>query len=252
MNKAAVKKFLDHPDKDEIISKLAIGISAKDICEWLKSKYPNQHETKYHLSEPNVKKLKEEFIDIYDVIKDDVLKVKQSSDIELNNQLNLAVKNSSAYKSAIIALAEEKVDVKKMLVNMIVAIESRTAQVFDKIQEDPEILKSDRILMEWFDRLGNMLEKYWKYVEQVPDQIIQHNVTVQAIDQHVNLFQDVIKEVLAEMDLEASMLFIEKFNQKFSKLKESQIQSNQSAANNELKLAEVKVLNEEINKKLVG
>ena len=32
-------KVLDHPDQDEIISKLMAGVTPKDINEWLKLKY---------------------------------------------------------------------------------------------------------------------------------------------------------------------------------------------------------------------
>jgi len=41
MNKNALKKILEHPDKDEIISKLVIGITPKDIHDWLSAKYIN-------------------------------------------------------------------------------------------------------------------------------------------------------------------------------------------------------------------
>ena len=59
-----------------------------------------------------------------------------------------------------IELAGKEVDIKSMITNMIVAIESRAAQVFDTIQEDPRNMRTDRILIEWFDTLGNILEKY--------------------------------------------------------------------------------------------
>ena len=55
MNKPAYKKILDHPDRDEIISKLVIGISSNDIHDWLQAKYTNVNEAKFVLSEKLIK-----------------------------------------------------------------------------------------------------------------------------------------------------------------------------------------------------
>ncbi len=62
------------------------------------------------------------------------------------------------------------------------------------------------------------VEKYDKIINQSPDQIIQHNVTVQVMDQYVNVMQDSIRQTLAEMDPDAANLFMEKFNENLGKL----------------------------------
>ena len=39
MNKNALKKILEHPDKDELIAKLVLDYAPKEIHEWLAGKY---------------------------------------------------------------------------------------------------------------------------------------------------------------------------------------------------------------------
>jgi hypothetical protein len=246
MNKTNLIKILEHPDKEEIISKSVIGISSADIAEWLKAKYTNPGESKFVLSERSIKSFQDNYLDLYTCIKDDILKTKQFQ-ISPEQQLELSVKNNKAYKEKMLELAGKEVDIKTMITNMIVAIETRAAQVFDTIQDDPRNMRTDRILIEWFDLLGGTLEKYHKLVNGAPDQVVQHNVTLQVVDQHINVFYDVIREVLSQMDVETSLYFMEVFNEKMSKLKSP---TSKDYANPDLRLAEAKIINENINNKL--
>lgn len=249
MSKQVVNKILYHPDKDEIIAKLVLGISEKDINEWLSDKYSSLNENKFKISEANLKAFKEKYLDIYNTIREDLLKTQQMIKSNVEEDLSLAIKNNATYKNILIKTAENELDIKKMLATMIVAIETRAAQIFDEIQSDPKTIntRNDRILIEYFDSLGAAIEKHAKYVLNTPDQVIQHNVTVQHIDQHVHVLQDAIRETLADMDVETSLRFLEIFNEKMSRLKPPQEQKILPA---EARLNEVKLLNEEINRKL--
>lgn len=246
-NKNALTKILDHPDKEEIISKLILGISAKDIHEWLENKYSNVSEAKFVVAEKSLKSFNDNYLDIYDYIKNDLVKAKQSIVSSTQDDLVLSVQDNPTYKSRMLELAGNEIDIKKMLVRMIANIETRAAQVFDSIQENPrDISRNDRILIEWFDLLGSNLERFSKIVLGAPDQVIQHNVTVQHIDQHVQLFQEAVRETLAEIDIETSMYFMDKITEKFNRLKPP----SEREQNTEVRLAEAKILNETINKKL--
>jgi hypothetical protein len=248
MNKTSLEKILKHPDKDEIISKLIIGISPKTITEWLKGKYTNVDESKFVISEKTIKSFKDNYLDIYKILKEDFDKTKNALAVNTEDQLMLSVQNNPTYKNKMIELASQEIDIKKMLANMIIAIETRAAQIFDSIQEDPRNINSrnDRVLREWFDTLGANLERFHKLVNGVPDQIIQHNITLQAVDQHIAVFHDVIRDVLSKMDLESSMYFMELFNERMSKLK----QPDTNNMSTEERLVEAKILNETITKKI--
>ena len=248
MNKNALQKILNHPDKDEIISKLVIGISSKDIHEWLASKYTNVSESKFVIAEKSIKSFQDNYLDIYNMIQQDMINSKQAIATSTEEQLQLSVKNNSTYKSKMLELAGKEIDVRHIISNLCIAIETRLAQVFDEIQEDPRNINTrvDRLLIEYADTLGNILEKYYKFTELPTDHVVQHNVTLQVVDQHISVFHDVIREVLSQMDLETSLYFMEVFNQKMEKLKAP----DKNVMNTDMKLAEAKLLNETINKKI--
>ncbi len=249
MNKTALKKILDHPDKDEIISKLVIGISSKDVHDWLQAKYTNVSEAKFVIAEKSIKSFQDNYLDIYNMIQDDLVKTKSAMTTNTQEQLELAVKNNPTYKDAMIKMAGGELDVRQIISNLAVNIEMRLSQIFDEIQNDPHNINTrvDRLLVEYADTLGNILEKYHKFTELPANQVVQHNVTLQVVDQHISVFHDVIKEVLSQMDLETSFYFMEVFTEKMAKLK---MPDKDAPPTTEMKLAEVKLLNETINKKI--
>lgn len=249
MNKTSLKKILDHPDKDEIISKLVIGISAKDIYEWLESKYSNGGGKKFIIAEKSIKSFQENYLDIYNLIQEDIVKSKTAISSSTEEQLALSIQNNPTYRNRMLELAGKELDIRQMVANLCVAIETRVAQVFDEIQEDPRNINTrvDRLLIDYADTLGNILEKYYKFTEAPNNQTINNNVTLHVIDQHISVFHDVIREVLSQMDLETSLYFMEIFNEKMAKLKPS---SEKDIPKTETRLAEAKILNETINKKL--
>jgi hypothetical protein len=249
MNKNALKKILDHPDKDEIIAKLILDYSAKDIHDWLASKYTNISEAKFVVAEKSVKTFKENYLDVYSMIQEDISKTKQAVATSTEEQLELSVKDNSIYKGKMLELAGKELDIREMVRHLCVTLETRFGQVFDEVQNDPRNINTriERVLIEYGELLGNLLERYYKFTESPADLTVQHNVTLQVVDQHISVFHDVIREVLAQMDLESSMLFMELFNEKMSKLKPP---AAEPVLNTDVKLAEAKLLQETINKKL--
>jgi len=249
MNKNALKKILDHPDKDEIIAKLVLDYPAKDIHDWLAGKYTTVSEAKFVIAEKSISTFKDNYLDVYNMIQDDIKNTKQAVATSTEDQLELAIKNNPTYKGKMLELAGKEIDIREMIRRMCVAIETRLGQVFDEIQEDPRNINTriDRVLIEYGELLGGLLEKYYKFTESPADISIQHNVTLQVVDQHISVFHDVIREVLSQLDLESSMLFMELFNEKMAKLKAP---TPDAVPNTDMKLAEAKLLNETINKKL--
>lgn len=246
MKSPTYKKILDHPDKDEIIAKLAIGIPASDINDWLKNKYININDAKFVLSEKIIKSFKNTYLDFYNDMHADLALVKNN--LNSSQELEISVKDNPAYKDALVKMANGELDIRTMIATLAINVETRIAQIFDLIQEDPRNAntKIERLLTEYVDKLGSLLEKYYKFTEAPADHVIQHNFTIQTVDQHISVFYDVIKETLAQMDVDTSLYFMEVFNEKMNKIKFN----NKDQISTEVKLAEVKVLNETINKKL--
>ena len=221
----------------------------KDIHEWLAGKYTNGNEAKFVIAEKSIKVFKENYLDVYSMIQEDIQKTKLAVSTSTQEQLELAVKDNPTYKSKMMELATKEIDLRQMAAHLIVAIETRLGQIFDEIQNDPRNIntKIDRVFIEYCEVLGNVLEKYYKFTENPADLTIQHNVTLQVVDQHISVFHDIIRDVLSQLDLESSMLFMELFEEKMAKLKAP---VPETVPNTDMKLAEAKLLNETINKKL--
>ena len=244
------KKILEHPDRDEIISKLVIGMSPADIHDGLKAKYTNVSEAKFVLSEKILKSFLDNHLDFYNDMQSHLTSVKASLATGDTDQVDMIVKSNPAYHDALLKSASTELDIDTIMAKMATNVETRISQIYDEIQADPRNIntKIERVWIEYIDKLGNLLDKYhsWKEARQ-PDQIVQHNVTLQVVDQHISVFHDVIKEVLSQMDLESSQYFLEVFNEKMSKLKQP---TPELGPSQEVKLAEAKLLNETINKKI--
>lgn len=250
MNKPTYKKILEHPDKDEIISKLIIGQPISDIHDWLKSKYTTVDENKFVISEKILKSFQNTYLDFYTDMQQDLSKTKTALANGTQDNLDLSIKDNILYKDTLIKTLNNELDIRQMVARLITNIETRLSQVFDEIQQDPRNIntKMDRLLIDYAEIFGTLLEKCYKFNE-VPqaDQVIQHNVTLQVVDQHISVFHDVIKEVLSQMDLQTSLYFMEVFSEKMSKLKPP---PPVSVPTQEMRLAEVKLLNETISQKI--
>lgn len=249
-----LEKVLNHPDKDEIISKLIIDVSEEDIMSWLKAKYEgSEYSKKFVLSDSCLKDFKDKYLDIYSVVKDDILKAKEQSPEE---KLQLSLQNNSAYKNKILQIADKKINIEEKITTLISAIEDRAAEVFDRMQGREIDFKKDEILIKYLDLLGSSLEKFYNMKDkeetrklqagQTTNNITNTNVTIQVVDQQVSMFYQAFKEILETLDFQTSMRCLEMFNSKMSKIREL----NTKELTLDQQVAEVSKLNDNIQKRL--
>jgi hypothetical protein len=239
------KRFLNHPDKDEIISKLLAGKPSADIAEWLKAKYNPITEKTFIFSEKYITSFKDEYLDFYTVMKQDLEKTK--SNITATEQMQMEIQGTPAYHKALEKYTDKEVDVKLIIKKLVVNAELRLSQMFDMMQEDPYNFKPDRTIIEWFNTLMNILEKYDGVLNGSPDQInIQNNISIQVVDEHINVVYNIIKEILTKLDYDTSLLFIDMYNEEIKKIKSN---SNHQLPV-EARLKEATILSETVSEKL--
>lgn len=249
MNKPTYKKILEHPDKDEIINKLIIGQSTSDIHDWLKGKYTNVSELKFVLTEKSLKSFQSTYLDFYNDMLADLSKTKTAVANNTSDDLELAVKGNPAYKEAMVKIANKELDLVAMLSTLAVNIETRMAQIYDLMQDDPGNINTrvENVVIKYAEVFGGLLEKIYKFKEVRPDLLVQHNINIQGTNPHITVLHDVIKEVLSQIDLDSSQLFIERLNEK---MLEASLPNATAPISQDMKMAEVKLLNETINKKI--
>ena len=109
------------------------------------------------------------------------------------------------------------------MAELVAAIEMRAEQIFDRIQLDPKSSKGDMYLIQYFNLLISACEKLDKINNSslAATSVTNNNTiyNVQYIDEQASIIYDAIRETLSEIDLDASFLFMEKVNDKLSKLK---------------------------------
>lgn len=249
MNKPTYKKIMEHPDKDEIINKLIIGQSLSDIHDWLKSKYTNVSELKFVLSEKILKSFQDTYLNFYNDMLIDLSKTKTAVATNTSDDLELVVKGNPAYKEALVKIANKELDLVAMLSTCAMNIETRMAQIYDLMQEDPNNINTriDNVVIKYAEVFGNLLEKIYKFKEVRPDLLVQHNVNIQGTNPHITILHDVIKKVLSRIDLDSSQLFIELLHEE---MQIASLPNPTTPISQDMKMAEVKLLNESINKKI--
>jgi hypothetical protein len=208
----------NHPDFEEILCKLIENAEIKDIHEWLAAKYDVVSEKQFIISIKNLKSFKDNYLDFYTAIREDVVKTKHN--ISAREELKLEIQGTPAYHNALEKYATAEMDIKLIAKRLAAALEVRLSQVFDLIQEDPRNIKMDRTLIEWFNTFFQYVKDFDAIQNGTPDQInIQNNINIQVIDDHINVIYEIIKEILSKLDYDTSLEFINMFNERMQKVK---------------------------------
>jgi len=232
--------ILNHPKRNEIVSKILNGNSAKEISIWLKTLFNDKDESHLRLSQKIIEQFaKSDFLNYEKHLNTD-LELAQAGDEKVLSSL----KNNKTWKQRVDSLLEEKVDIKDRLNKLELLVHDRMEQVFDAIQENPNGTRGDHVLIKYFEHYLKLLETYNKTINLAPDMIIQHNHTVDYIDKRTAFLQDAIYEVLEEMDPSFATTFLDKLNEKLATLQYNE-EGSKSVSGAEIQKLEYQVLSNE-------
>jgi len=215
--KAQFAVIINHPDRDQIVSRLVDGQSTRNIAEWLQNKYPD--DPARVISQATLAVFRKEHLNIHGTILDDLRsQIKQEERHEMTKSL---VTTNKKYQEKIAEIVDNQIDWTTRLNQFLNVAETRFGQLFDITQDNPGNLKPDRSMIEW---LRNMLEiiREIRKVQGAPDQVIQHNVTVQAIDEQAAVIQQAFINTISECDIELASKLIDRFHNHLNALKNKQ------------------------------
>jgi hypothetical protein len=243
---ADFSQLISHPKYHEIVDKLLHGSDPKEVANWLKLAYPEPDQAHLRLSI----KLLQEFVksglmDYKQQFTQDLAVIKTGDLDKLNKKVAESLLNNKTYKERLSEVADKELDIREILKGTIIMLQTRLEQVFDRIQEDPANIsaKQEYILINLADKVGLVVEKYDKIINQAPDVIIQHNINnQQLVDQKLAIFQQALCDTLAQIDAEASLLFIEKWTETLKKLQPPP--ETGSTLTTDQRLKEAKILQE--------
>jgi hypothetical protein len=213
---ADLKKLLDHPEKQGIITRLVSGETPKAVAAYLKSKYPKPDEGHLRIPASTLKEFIDTYGDHYGFIKKIV---KDDRDGKLDKQVSASLLANKDWKDYLDEVRDEDIDFRRKWMNLIKMLEVRLEQVFDKIQENPGNTKPDYVMEKYINTWMQVLEKADKMINERPDVRIEHSYTVQMVEQQTVAFQEAIKRVLERLDPELSTLFVDLLNEELANLK---------------------------------
>lgn len=210
------KKILAHPNRDEIISRLSNGDSTRTISEWLRLKYPDQKE--YLLTHNILDKFRRSHLNIHGTLLEDLKeKAKEEECKAMSEDMKECVRTNKTYVEKLQEAVQTQVDWKMRLLQFLNVVETRFAQLYDITQENPSDYRPDKTMMDWMGKMLSVVQEIRK-IEGAPDQIIQHNVTVQTIDEQAHILQQAIIKTIEELDWEQSSILIDKLNKNLEQL----------------------------------
>lgn len=215
---AQFEKLLQHPERDKLVAKLISGDTPKQISEYLKIKYNKPEDKNNRLSASLLEEFRDKYINQQEFLAKIIEEERQG---KLDKKIAESLLNNKAWKDRLAQLADDQIDLKKKILDVLHVLEVRAEQVFDKIQENPGNFKGDYVLLKYFDLLGQLIEKADKVINERPDQTIQHNISIQMVEQHSVAFQEAIRELLTELDPDISARFLDLLTKKMSQLKSS-------------------------------
>lgn len=202
-----------HPDCQEIISKLMSGSSSKAVAQWLKLKYPKTEQSHLRITQKLLKEFSNSpLTDLYQQVKRD------SHALSSGGNISAALANNKPYRERLLETAGKEVDIVNLMTNLVTMCYQRMEQVFDVIQQNPVAFKGDNYLLRYLTELSSAAERLEKVRLGSGDQLIQQNITVEAVAEHSAILQETVREVLAEIDPDTAMLFMERLNNKLSRL----------------------------------
>lgn len=210
--------LLNHPDRQEIVNKTLSNSSPKEIYDWLRLKYPAPDQQDLRLNLNLLKEFaKSNLLDCEAKVNNDILVAHEEKIVQ--KKLSETLLNNKTYQERITQLVDNKIDVKQKFINLETALHARMEQVFDSIQQDPsKVNKADYTLIKYMEQYLKLLETYNKSINMAPDTIIQHNYTMEYIDNHSAMLQQAIRETLEEMDPQFAFIFVEKIQEKLNNL----------------------------------
>ena len=208
-------KIIDHPEKTTIISKLVSGESPKVVSQYLKDKYPKPDEGHLRIPASTL----QEFLDTYADHHGYVKKIVQrDADTKMDKKIHESLLDTRAWRERVIEGVNKEINYLEKLDSVLTILETRSEQIFDLIQSDPENTRTDYVFTKYMELLMLAIEKGDKIRNDKPDVRVEHTYTVQMVEQQSVAFQEAIRRVLERLGPEYSSLFMELLAEEMSKM----------------------------------
>ena len=213
-----MSKILKHIEKDEIIRRLTEGDSIRNVCKWLKEKYPTNK--KLWISTVSLQKFRKDNLQLDGKVLKDIQEASQVQQRELDEQQRLAqLESTNAYQDKINEIANSHLDVARKITQLVSIIDTRMEYWYNAIRSgEATAAQADKEMRSYMDRQMALFQQWKKFVEGMADQTIEHNVNITVMNEQIGVIRDVIRDVMTEFDPDTAMRFMDKLNRKLESL----------------------------------
>ncbi|MCK9567722.1 hypothetical protein M0R72_02080 [Candidatus Pacearchaeota archaeon] len=210
------KKILDHPEKTQIISKLVSGEHPKSVSAYLKDKYPKPDEGHLRIPATTLQEFLETYADSHGTVKK---LIQRDADSKIDKRIADSLMDTRAWRDRVVEGVKKEINYLDKLDNVLTILETRSEQIFDMIQNDPENTRAnDYVFTKYMELLMMAIEKCDKIRNDRPDVRIEHTYTVQMVEQQSVAFQNAIRRMLERLGPEYGSLFMDLLKEELSKM----------------------------------
>lgn len=209
------QKIIDHPDKTAIITRLVSGEDPKVVSNYLRDKYSKPDESHLRIPSTTLK----EFLDTYADHNGYVKKlIQRDADTKIDKKIADSLMDTRAWRDRVIDGVKKEINYLDKLDNVLTILETRSEQIFDMIQNDPENTRTDYVFTKYMELLMLAIEKGDKIRNDRPDVRVEHTYTVQMVESQSVAFQNAIRRLLERLTPEYGSMFMDLLNEEFAKI----------------------------------
>jgi hypothetical protein len=207
-------KVFKHPEKEEIIKKLLNGESVKGIEDWLRKKHPKKRGL--WISYATLQKFRKDHLHLEGEVLEDIKAARKEQDLTSKElEAKAIIASSSAYQQKINEIVSNELDGNRKILEMITLVGSRLEYYFNMLQTSGTI-RDDKMFVELLNMQRGLVQDWKKYVDGVADKKIEHNISLNIVNEQVNVLKSIVFEILQDLDPRLVPIFIEKVNSRLS------------------------------------
>lgn len=216
---ATKNKILGHIDRDIIIKMLSDGESPQSVADFLKKKYPGKHNAHLNVHWRTIHDFRDRFMPSGKLSKIAIQESEVPRWAKENAEIKAELIKSSAYQEAIAKLAQEEINVKKELVQLLTIIKGRMEFYYNELHASGKMdERNEKVLLEQMKLLLSILQQQDKADTAASVQSAEVSVNINIVRDHATVIRDAVRDTLDSVDPNLAIEFMERLNLKMKEL----------------------------------
>ena len=216
---ATKNKVISHIDRDIIIKMLSDGDSPQKVSEFLQTKYPGKHNAHLNIHWRTIHDFRDRFMPAGKLSKIAIQESEVPRWAKENAEIKAELIKSSAYQNAIAKLAEEEINVKKELVQLLTLVKGRMQFYYNELAANGKMdERNEKVLLEQMKLLLSVLSQHDKAETAASSAAAEVTVSINIVKDHASIIREAVRDTLESVDPNLAIEFMERLNLKMKEL----------------------------------